>query len=54
MNFLPFTLSLSPPTTPFNMTLNTMPCSQSSWRATTLEAIPKRGKMFWVQQFSFL
>ena len=40
--------------TPLNTALNLMPCSQPSWRAMTLEAIPKRGKTVWVPQFSFL
>lgn len=53
-NFLPSTLSLFSPMTPLNTALNLMPCSQPSWRAMTLEAIPKRGKTVWVPQFSFL
>lgn len=40
--------------TPLNTTLNLMPHSQPSWRAMTLEAIPKRGKTVRVPQFSFL
>ena len=53
-NFLPSSLSLFSPMTPLNTALNLMPCSQPSWRAMTLEAIPKRGKKVQVPQFSFL
>lgn len=53
-NSLPSSLSLSSHALLSTATLDLTPCSQPSCGAKTLEAIPKRGKMFRVQQFCFL